>query len=162
MADLYGFNAQQVEPARASGEPIPAGQYVAMIISSEMKPTKAGNGSYLQLAFEIIEGPHARRQAWARLNLENANATAVQIAQSQLSAICHAVGVLQPRDSVDLHNLPLVISVKCRKRQDTGEIVNEIGGFAKREQPAVQPASQAISAASAPAPLATTPPWKRG
>lgn len=152
MANLSGFDAQQVDPAR-SYEPIPAGQYVAVISASEMKPTKAGNGQYLQLTFEVIEGPYAKRLLWARLNLDNPNATAVQIAQAELSAICRAVGVLRPRDSVDLHNLPLVISVKCKKRQDTGEISNEIGGYSKRESPTPQ--------AAAPAAPPATPPWKR-
>jgi hypothetical protein len=156
MANLSGFDAQQVDPSR-SYEPIPAGQYMAVISASEMKPTKAGNGQYLLLTFEVIEGPYAKRLLWARLNLDNPNSTAVQIAQAELSAICRAVGVLRPRDSVDLHNLPLAISVRCKKRPDTGEITNEIGGYAKRESPTAQAAAQAAPMAAPPA----TPPWKR-
>ena len=53
----------------------------------------------------------------------------VQIAQTELSAICRAVGVLAPNDSVELHNLPLVISVKCKKRDDTGDVTNEVKGY---------------------------------
>ena len=33
----------------------------------------------------------------------------VKIARGELSAICRAVGVMQPRDSVELHNVPLEI-----------------------------------------------------
>ena len=69
------------------------------------------------------------RLLWARLNLDNPNATAVQIARAELSAICRAVGVLAPNDSVELHNLPLVIHVRCKKRKDTGELTNEIKGL---------------------------------
>ncbi|MDW8243018.1 MAG: hypothetical protein RMJ88_07375 [Thermogemmata sp.] len=36
-----------------------------------MKPSKPGTGSYLQLAFQIIEGPYKNRFLWTRLNLEN-------------------------------------------------------------------------------------------
>ena len=43
MADLQGFNANNVEPAR-DFEPIPAGKYMAMITASEMKANKAGTG----------------------------------------------------------------------------------------------------------------------
>jgi len=50
MANLNGFNAHSVEPM-ADFEPIPAGKYVAVITDSEMKPTKSGNGSYLELTF---------------------------------------------------------------------------------------------------------------
>src|SRR5262245_61245322 len=124
MADLSGFDASNVDPL-SDFEPIPAGKYRAVIIESEEKPTKAGTGSYVQFTFEIIEGPYTNRRLWARLNLDNPNATAVQIARAELSAICRAVGVLSPNDSTDLHNLPLIIHVKLRRRDDNGEMTNE-------------------------------------
>ena len=152
MANLNGFNATEVEPT-TSFEPLPAGKYLAAIIESEMKPTKSGSGSYLQMTFTVLEGEHKNRVLWARLNLNNPNATAVKIARSELSAICHAVGVMQPRDSVDLHNLPLVITVKLKKREDTGELTNEIKGYEAKAAAAGQP-QQAPATDS-------TPPWKR-
>lgn len=155
MANLNGFNATEVEPT-SSFEPIPAGKYLAAITESEMKPTKNGNGSYLQLTFTIIEGEFRGRVLWARLNLNNPNATAVKIARSELSAVCHAVGVMQPRDSVELHNLPLVINVKLKKREDTGELTNEIKGY--------EPKATSQSGGGQPqqAPVTSnTPPWKR-
>ncbi len=140
MANLNGFNANEVEPPQ-DFEPIPAGKYLAVIIESEMKPTKNGNGQYLQLTLQILEGPYKGRYVWARLDLHNANPTMVQIARQELSAICRAVGVMQPTDSVELHNIPLVITVKLKKREDTGELTNEIKGYepkaaapARREQ----------------------------
>ena len=150
MADLRGFDANQVEPA-ADFEPVPAGKYPAVITESEMKANKAGTGHYLQLTFEILDGTCKGRRLWSRLNLDNPNAMAVQIARAELSAVCRAVGVLAPNDSVDLHNLPLVVHVKCRKRDDTGEITNEIKGFAKKEPPV----------AAAPPAANSTPPWRR-
>ena len=89
MADLGNFNANQVEPT-TEFETIPAGRYQAMIVESEMKPTKSGSGSYLQLTFQIVEGPYKGRFLWSRLNLNNANGTAVQIARSELSEIGRA------------------------------------------------------------------------
>jgi Protein of unknown function (DUF669) len=150
MADLRGFDANTVEPS-ADFDPIPAAKYPAVIIDSEMKPTKAGTGSYLQLTFQIIDGVYKNRLLWARLNLDNPNDQARKIAQSELSAICRAVGVLAPSDSVDLHNLPLVIHVRCKKRTDTGELTNEVKGYSQKESPP-----------TAAAPVANgTPPWKR-
>jgi len=151
MADLRGFDANQVEPT-TDLEPVPAGKYEAVITESEMKPTKAGTGHYLQLAFQIVEGEYKNRFLWARLNLDNQNATAVQIARAELSAICRAVGVMAPNDSTELHNLPLVVHVRCKKREDTGEIANEVRGYSKKESP--PPAAQ-------PAAANGTPPWKR-
>ncbi|MCC7408103.1 MAG: DUF669 domain-containing protein [Phycisphaeraceae bacterium] len=152
MANLNGFNAHEVEP-NASFDPIPAGKYLAAIAESEMKPTKNGSGSYLQLTFTIMEGEFRGRVLWARLNLNNPNATAVKIARSELSAVCHAVGVMQPRDSVELHNLPLLITVKVKKREDTGELTNEVKGYEPKAAAAGKP-QQAPTTSN-------TPPWKR-
>jgi len=150
MADLRGFDANKVEP-RAAMEVIPAGKYLAVIGASEMKPNKAGTGQFLELVFTIVEGEHKNHQLWARLNLSNPNDIAMKIAQAELSALCRAVGVMTPNDSVELHNLPLTIQVKCKKRKDTDEITNEIGGYEKRDAVTGKP-QQAQSA---------TPPWRR-
>lgn len=150
MANLNNFNAHEVDPA-TEFDPIPAGKYLAVITESETKPNKAGTGSYLQMTFQIIEGEFKGRLLWARLNLDNPNTTAVKIARAELSAICRAVGIMTPQDSVELHNLPLSITVKCKKREDTGETVNEIKGYASRESLSGQP-QQATT---------NTPPWRR-
>jgi hypothetical protein len=149
MATL-NFNAKEVDPA-VGFDPIPPDKYVAVITESEMKPTKAGTGQYLQLTFQIIEGEFKGRLLWARLNLDNPSAMAVKIARAELSAICRAVNVMAPRDSLELHDLPLVISVGCKKRDDTNEVVNEIRGYESKLQPALT-----TSAANG-----DTPPWKR-
>lgn len=132
MANLNGFNANEVEPA-VGFDPIPAGKYLAIITESEMKATKSEAGQYLQLTFQVIEGEYKGRLVWARLNLDNPNATTVKIARAELSAICRAVGVMAPKDSVDLHNLPLVITVAQKKRGDNDEITNVIKGYAKKD-----------------------------
>jgi len=152
MATL-NFNANEVPPAEAL-EAVPAGKYIAVITDSEVKPTKSGTGHFLELTFEIIEGELKGRKVWARLNLDNPNAQAVQIARGELSAICHAVGVMQPKDSAELHNLPLEISVRCKKRDDMDELSNEIKGYAKKD-------FQSTPATSAPQAKKDTPPWKR-
>ncbi len=131
MSNLNGFNANQVEPA-TEYEPIPPGKYAAVVTASEMRPTKSGNGSFLELTFEVVEGEHKGRKVWTRLNLDNPNAVAVKIARGELSSLCRAVGVMEPKDSCELHNLPLVISVKQKTDRD-GEVRNEVKGYAKRE-----------------------------
>jgi len=160
MASLNGFNASDVDPA-ADFEAIPPGQYTAIITESENKPNKAGTGSYLQLTLQIVDGEHKGRLLWARLNLDNPSETAVKIARGQLSALCRAVNVLQPRDSLELHNIPLVIKVGVKRRDDTGEFTNEVKGFTPRSSGGGgSPSSNGV----APRPVATagsTPPWKR-
>jgi Protein of unknown function (DUF669) len=153
MANLNGFNAHNVEPA-SDFDPIPAGKYLAVITDSEMKPTKSGTGHYLELTFQVIEGPYKNRLLWSRLNLDNPNELTVQIANGELSAICRAAGVMQPKDSVELHNLPMVVNVKCKNREDTGEVVNEIKGYAKKGS-ATQESAAPMHESS------DTPPWRR-
>ena len=157
MATL-NFNANEVEPSTGF-DPIPAGKYQAVITDSEMKPTKSGNGQYLQLEFEVIEGECRNRKLWARLNLKNANPDAVRIARADLSAICRAINVPEPRDSVELHNLPLTITVRCKKNQED-EMTNEIKGYAPRI-----PLTSAVAAkpvTPVPQPPNAQPPWARG
>ena len=151
MANLGNFNASQVEPM-TEFEAIPPGKYVAVITASEMKATKAGTGSYLELKLEVIEGEFKGRKLWARLNLDNPSQDAVKIARSELASICRAAGVMEPRDSSELHNLPMLVTVKQKARADTGEITNEIRGYAKREGVAAGKPQQAV---------APTPPWRR-
>ena len=123
------FNATAVEPATAF-QAIEPGWYDAKIDESEMKPTKDGFGAYLKLRFSIIGGKHNNQKVFQNLNLKNANPTAVEIAQKQLSAICHSVNVLQLQNSAQLHGIPLKIKVKVRK-DPTGqyEDSNEISGY---------------------------------
>jgi len=152
MANLNGFDANQVEP-NVGFEPVPADKYIAMITASEMKPTKNGDGSYLELEMTILEGPYKDRKVWDRLCLNHPNQQTVKIARGNLSALCRAVGVLQPKDSCELHNIPLCITVKCKKRDDNDEITNEIRGYAKKESAVGKPQQAA--------PTNGTPPWKR-
>ena len=156
MPDLTGFDAEQQEPLD-DFSPIPAGDYPAVITDSKIKPTKDGRGSYLEFTFEILEGEFKGRKLWARLNLNNPNETAVKIAKSELSSICRAVNVMRPKDSCELHDLPLSITVKLKKRSDTGEMQNEIKGYASKSEAAKQSAETAAQGQSA----AGDAPWKR-
>ncbi len=151
MANLNGFNANNVEPA-TDFDPIPAAKYLAVITNSEFKATKNNSGNYLELTFQVIDGQYKNRLLWARLNLDHPNETTAKISRGQLSAICKAVGVLTPRDSVELHNLPLTLNVKLKKRNDTGELVNEIKGYSSRETTAAQNSTPAAKGVA---------PWKR-
>jgi len=158
MANLNNFDASQVDPSVAL-DPLPAGKYLAVVSESELKPTKTGGGKYLQLTFQVIDGEYKGRLVWARLNLENKSEMTVKIARGELSAICRAVGVMQPKDSVELHNIPLEISVGLKKRDDNGEFTNVIKGYGKKGGGGA--AGARVPAGVGPGSLGGTPPWKR-
>lgn len=177
MAQLnQHFDANTVEPA-APFELLPPGRYVAQIVQSEMRPTKAGNGQLLWLELDVLEGPHQGRKIWDQLNLVNPNQQTVEIAQRALSAICHAVGQLQVSDSEQLHLRPLQVTLAVEADSRDKHLQpheqrkqNKIKGYAPLgPTPAARPpAPQATAQRSAlppprPAPAATTttPPWRR-
>ena len=157
---LLNFDANEVAPSTGF-DPIPAGKYVAVINDSGEKENKAGTGSYLQLEFEIIEGDYRGRRLWVRLNLQNQNPDAVRMARADLSAICHAVNVLKPNDSVELHNIPLVINVRCKKDKNTDEIVNEVRGYESRDAVQKPQASTAATTTTTTAAPGAKPSWMR-
>ena len=157
MASLTGFDASQV-PEQQEFTALPEGQYVVIATASEEKVTKAGTGKYLQITFEVLDGAFKGRKLWARLNLWNPNQTAKDIAQRELGAICRAVGVIRPNDSAELHNKPLVITVKVelddRQRQNNAITKYEaLAGGA--------PVAAAAPAAAAPAAAGGAMPWAR-
>lgn len=153
--NLYDFDATNVAPQTAF-EVLPAGSYSAMIVASEMTPTKDGNGEYLKLTLEIIEGVHTGRKLFDRLNLKNANQQAVDIARATLSAICHATGVMRPGDSAALHQLPMQITVRVVDRKDApGEKSNEVRGYKPIGAPGLANGPTPADAAK------PTPSWKK-
>lgn len=132
MADLSRYHGRQATTGTRY-EALPAGKYAAEITNSRMKPTRRGDGHYLELTFRVLEGQYKGRLLWSRLNLDNPSPQAVEIARGELSAICGAVGVMQPRDSSELHDIPLVLTVRCKRREDTGDLTNEVCGYAEWE-----------------------------
>lgn len=161
---MLNFNATTVAPATAF-EAIPAGNYAAIITESAMKPTKRGDGEYLQLTLQIIDGEHSGRKLFDRLNLNNPNATAVDIAQRTLSAICHAVGVMQPQDSAELHDIPMQVKVGVEKNATDGTNSNVIKGYATagngKPAPRAAAPAHAMPPPQAAAPARAAAPWAR-
>jgi hypothetical protein len=163
MANLgQTFNANDVEPA-SSMEVIAAGKYTAQIVNSEMRGTKDGNGQYLWLEIDILEGEYKGRKLWDRLNLVNGNSEAVRIANQTLSAICHAVEVMSVHDSEQLHYKPFTVNVRVRpagpdKTGTMRDAQNEIRGYSKANGAGGQ---RPAAAAAAGVGGAKSPPWRR-
>jgi hypothetical protein len=158
MVDLSGFDASQV-PEQAEFSAVPEGQYMVMAVASEKKPTKKGDGAYLQICFEVIDGPYKGRKMWSRLNLWNNSKTAVDIANRELGAICRAVNIIIPGDSSKLHDKPLMVTVGVemddRKREN-----NTIKSYDAISSAAPTGFSPAPAAAQQPA-AAVVPPWQK-
>jgi hypothetical protein len=168
MPEIGSFDASQHDPSQAF-DPMPPGWYAMKMVSSEVRDAKSSGNKYLWCEFEVLEQYHPGlkgRKAWARLNLWNSNAQAVDIAQRDLSAICRAVGQMVVTNSDALHHKPLAVKLKVRQ-QDGYEPSNEISGFdglaGRFETGGQQPRTPAPATAHAPGqpPASKTPPWQR-
>ena len=175
------FDATTVEPNKPF-DILPLGRYVVQIVASEMRATKDGQGQYLWLELDVLEGELQGRKLFDRLNLVNANPTTVEIAQRTLSAICHAVGKLQVQDSEELHLIPFVADVKVQPSKTEGYGPSNTLRYLPLEQPKTAPTgartapppasaraglrpgtvpAQAPAAAPVARPGGLTPPWRR-
>src|SRR5690625_4227929 len=127
-APLGQYDVSNVE-ANGQPDPIPASWYTANIVESEMKPTKAGDGAYLQIVEQIVDGPYKGRKIYDRLNLQNNNTTAVEIAYGTLKAIYQAVGLQRADDSSQLHGIVHKVKVKVRAANGNYAATNEITAY---------------------------------
>ena len=159
MAQL-NFDASSVQ-STSSFEALPAGDYPAIITQSEMKTTKAGDGTYLALTIELQGNGASGRKHWHNLNIRNKNPTAVEISQKHLKEICDAIGLAGVGDSSEMHNKPLVVKLGAKMDNYSGEMRNDVKGFKKLQTTGAAPAFKAPTAA---APAAAKPsglPWAK-
>jgi len=141
MAQLpSAFDATQHEPRTGPPPPLPSDWYNSIITESEVKLTKkgrgdggvAGTGEWLvELTLKVLDGPYVGRLFWDRLNLGNANTVAVEIANSTMSSICHAVNVFQVPDTSVLHGHPLMARVIEKAPEGGYDAGNDVKGYAR-------------------------------
>jgi Protein of unknown function (DUF669). len=168
MANLFGNYDPNAE-AQEDFSAIPTGEYRAAIVDSDMKPTKNNDGEYLELTYQVLDGDYKGRKVWARLNLKSPSAQAAEIANRQFRSIREATGVMNPRDSQELHNKPHIIRVEfipSGTTQKNGYVTtrdgNEVKAWKKIEGAA--PTAGVVNTGSAPAANSAsqsteTPPW---
>lgn len=133
MAELNNFDANKVEPA-GSFEPLPIGEYTVIISSTEIKPTSKDKdkpvseqrNKYLQLTYDVVEGDYQGRLVFDRLNIMNESPKAQEIGQRGLSAVCRAVGILHPKDTDELKNIPFIVKLGIRKGDEKFGPTNDV------------------------------------
>lgn len=150
------FNAAEVQPT--SFDALPPGSYEAVVSNSESRPMKSGNGMGFNFEFEIISGNFKGRKVFVWITFEHRTSPqAQQIGREQLSALCRAVGVTQLNDTVQLHNLPLMITLGIDKNDPTRNVVKAYkakGGASGAATPTTSVQQQAGAAAGGTAPWA--------
>ncbi len=119
---------------------LPEGTYSVIIESEETKPTKSGNGEYLQLVFKVDEGPRAGAKIFDRLNLRNPSAKAVEIAQEALARICEVCGLSNPNDSSELVGKRLKVTTQNESYQ--GKVYPRVKGYQAHPEAEAQAAAE--------------------
>lgn len=126
---LIQFDARAVAPDEGRSEAVPAGWYNVALEKSEKKPTKAGDGAYINCVFGILDGQYKGNKIFHMFNMWNNNPKAVEIAYAQFSALCHAVGHLMVGDSEELHGRPLKLRVTLKPAEGEYAAKNEIAAY---------------------------------
>jgi hypothetical protein len=108
----FSFNAKTVEPDQGRIGALPAGWYPVSADETELKPTGNGGGEYINVRFTILDGPYKNSKFWHRFNTKNLSDKAVEIGYKQLSALMHAINVLEIKVLAQLQNVPLFVKVK--------------------------------------------------
>ena len=160
----FNFNAREHDPT-VGFDPVPSGKYPVIIKTSNVNPLKPPKqGGLLQLQYEVIDGPGKGRTIYDRLNLWNESDQSREIANKQLSAICHVLGVYDVQGGAakdnavpQLHNQPFVIDVVYVPADDKGNRAgnNVVGYFTMQGQ---APARQGTAGPGAPAGFPTPQP----
>jgi hypothetical protein len=129
MSEGFAFNARGVEPAKPRDNAlIPSGWHRAWITATEIRKTNKGDGRFLELTWEIVEGAAEKRRLWDRHNFDNPSEMTVKIAQEQISAICHATGVLEFGDPAELAGVVCMIKVGVERKANQPDR-NKIYGY---------------------------------
>lgn len=119
-----GFDSNAKENQKESNA-LPAGDYPAVLVASERKQTKDESGSYLKMDFQIIRGEFQNQHIFMNLNLwlaqtDEKKKMAIKIAKGQLSELCRAVGIGTPKDSTELHGIPLLVRLNVKENGEYG------------------------------------------
>lgn len=156
MSDLGNFNAD--EHKNKKFDPIPKGDYSVIAIGSQMKDNKKKTGTYMEMQFQVLDGQYQNRRFFKRFNwtttkTDDGAKKGVQIGKGQFSELCRAVGIITPKDSAELHNIPVIARIKIEKGNDEfPDDKNEIYGF-KPIDPSKGPTSSGNGGAAAQPPV---------
>lgn len=149
----FDISSYETQKPVSAFDPLPKGDYHAIITSSTLKDTKSGTGQYIELVMQVIEGEHSGRKLWERLNVVNQNKQAEDIARSQLKAMSEACEVNNLRDTEQLHDIPFVVSLEIDRKDPTR---NRIMGYkSAKAGVALKPTPQQA------APVSIKKPWER-
>jgi hypothetical protein len=142
-------------------DPLPAGWYTANITGAELKATKAGDGQYIAIRYDITGPTHQGRVVFGNINVRNASAKAEEIGRQQLGDIMRAIGLAKVSDTDELIGGGLSIKLDIKEAQGDYKARNEVRGFKAIEGSPTTFRAAAPATAPAGGPAKAAPPWAK-
>jgi len=135
MADVQGnmseigFKADEIEDSPNEFSMVDPGKYRVIVIESEVRPTRKGDGRIMMLTLQICDGASQNRRLWDNILVNHPSEIAMRIANEKLKGLYAALGLNQISDTSELHNKPLTAIVKHEVRKDNGETQERVSGY---------------------------------
>ena len=125
MSELSTVLDQAFDTANEEGspsfEPIPKGNYVAVITEANVGALKSGKGQAISMTWEIQGGQYQGRLVYDRVIVSHESPNAMKFGRQKLKDIATACGVTQAiTDLTVLLNKPVSVFVKI-EQDDAGE-----------------------------------------
>jgi hypothetical protein len=164
----FGFDTSEVDVNEQGGggnyDPLPEGEYTLKAVEAVEKVTKAGNGNYINVKFEVVKGEFAGRLLWNIFNINNPSETAQRIGRQQAVAWATACGKPDCDDTDKLLDKSFKAAVSIQPAKDGYAASNRIKAFLfdssasadEKPRAAAKPAAKA-AATAAPAAKAANP-----
>ena len=145
------FSADELPTSDRNFEPLPAGWYTAVVNGAEIKNTKAGNGQYIAVRYDITGPSHQGRVVFGNLNIKNPNPKAEEIGRQQLGELMRAIGLATVQDTDQLIGGQLQIKLEIRESEQYGAS-NDVKAYKANGS---APPAAGVKAA----PTKAAPPW---
>lgn len=158
----FGFDVSNTKPS-AAFDPLPPGWYAMRIAAAEVVTPKSGGRDMLRVQFEIIEQAHpefAGRKVFTNFNHLHDNKQTREIAQSQIAAICQAIGKPNATTVEQMLGGELLVKLTAKPAENGYDARNETRGFKALTDVQAQAAPKPMAAAGAASP--PKQPWKTG
>lgn len=127
MAQIPGGFVPDANDQWQGFEALPAGEYKVQIVDTDLVETKAGDGQYIKIVFEVIGHPsYNGRKIFDNINIVNPNSDAVRIGKQRLNTICALTGMKTIKDTAQLHGKTLSLLLTVGKNKQTGDDTNII------------------------------------
>ena len=153
------FDLDDLPESENSYDPIPEGWYEAVINKAELKKTKDGTGTYINVRYDIVGPTHQGRVVFSIITVKNKSAIAQNIGLQNLKQLMRAIGIKRVDDTDQLIGGRLSIKVVVRT-QEGYEPSNDVRGY-KAIEGAVMPTAASTPAAAPATGDKKSPPWAK-